>query len=830
MRVKIRRRRATPRGEANPPSPLGCGGKPPSPTSLLLGVSLWIRRRCRSLDPAAWRSQRGSRGVLKPALIPMCVRIWFLGLMIVAGALWRSPNVAMGEQTSASSPSDILVDDFETGETQGLFAERKNRLDAFQGTWAKRPSYTIITKVPDTRPGNKGKSLRIEYSKQGGWCGWYTLLNGVDVSKHNALTFWVKGEQGGERFDIGFADDRMQDLQIDAVYAGPISAFLPDGVTTEWQLVKVPLAGLRSDIDVKRMGSLIFWFRYEGKGAIQVDDVKFVYDKEIEKILEANVPRAKPDPRAPRASWVWKYDPLNSLGIRKELLEFCERAAINMLFVYLGEDPIQKTPADYQQKLADFLREAHARGVQVEALQGNPLWALKPNHPLVLDWVGGYLEFNKKRPKEEKIDGVSLDIEPYLTSEWESGDRDKLKSEFLELLAQLRKLVDTQRGDSEFHFGVAIPVFYNREPEFEENLLRHVDYAALMDYYDTASDIVDNGRFHIDLAGKVGTKIVVGVETQDLVQMAQGKRRNTFHEEGWEDMENQLAKVVDAFASQPGFGGLAIHCYDSYRLLQRGRNVPTKDRSGKIPPLVATRVTDPVTIDGDLKEWSKVTWVNLNQRSQVVYGPGAWGGAHDASFKIAFQWQPDALLMALDVTDDKLVQESQGANMWEGDHAEVWMDTDLFGDYNEAVNSSDDFQFGISPGNFKNLPPEVYVWTPTVDPKSLKQIQIASQKKEFGYTIEVRFPTKFLFQTLQKRVGVEPTGLPGKMSGKISPETAALQNGVLSSGQFKAGFKMGVMVDGSDTDDPRQPQKCLLSTSPERQWGDPTTFNIMELK
>ncbi|MBI3615795.1 MAG: phosphoribosylformylglycinamidine synthase subunit PurL [Candidatus Omnitrophica bacterium] len=64
----LRRRRATQRGEANPPSPSGCGGRLPSPASLLLGVSLWIRRRRRSWDPAAWHSQRGSREVAKPAL------------------------------------------------------------------------------------------------------------------------------------------------------------------------------------------------------------------------------------------------------------------------------------------------------------------------------------------------------------------------------------------------------------------------------------------------------------------------------------------------------------------------------------------------------------------------------------------------------------------------------------------------------------------------------------------------------------------------------------------------------------------------------------------
>ena len=50
--------------------------RPPDPRSDDDGVSLWIRRRRRSLDPAAWRSQRGSRGILKPALISLLV-LWF---------------------------------------------------------------------------------------------------------------------------------------------------------------------------------------------------------------------------------------------------------------------------------------------------------------------------------------------------------------------------------------------------------------------------------------------------------------------------------------------------------------------------------------------------------------------------------------------------------------------------------------------------------------------------------------------------------------------------------------------------------------------------------
>ena len=750
-----------------------------------------------------------------------------------ASASASVPGIPPSPARPTGPPPPILVDDFETGTTQGLFAERKNRLDAFQGTWSRRPSYTVITKVPDTRPGHPGNALRIEYSKIGGWCGWYTLLNGIDVSRHNALTFWVKGEKGGERFDIGMADNKMQDLEIDSVYVGSVKSFLPQGITTEWQQIKVPLAGLRSDINLTQMGSLVLWFRYEGAGAVQIDDVSFVYDPDVERMQKENSPKAKPDPRFTRFSWVWKYDPVNSREIRRDLLTFAESTALKTLFVYLGEDPITRTPQEYQDRLAEFLREAHARGIQIEALQGNPLWALKANHSLALNWVKGYLDFNKKRPLAEKIDGVSLDIEPYLTSEWETGDREKLKSDFIELLSQLRRMVDDsvhpELVEGSFQLGVAIPVFYKREPEFEEALLKQVDYAALMDYYDAAVDIIENARFHINLANRLGKKIVIGVETQDLVQMGQGKRRNTFFEEGWGEMEQEMKKVADDFCKEPGFGGLAIHCYDSYRLLQKGRNVPTRERSDKIPGMGASQRTQPITVDGNLEEWKDADWVLVNKKAQVLYGVGAWRGLQDMSFKVAFQWDPDALYLAIDVMDDALVQEKQAADMWEGDHVEFWLDADLYGDYSEAANSSDDFQIGLSPGDFKNLKPEVFVWVPSVDPASVKLIQIAGVRKPDGYTLEVRVPAEFIFQTISPRVGVDPVWTTPLLR-RFGPELAALQAGVLGSKKFRTGFRMGVMVDGSDTDEAHQPQKCLLSSSPERQWGDPTTFNILELK
>ncbi|MDO8729657.1 MAG: sugar-binding protein [Candidatus Omnitrophota bacterium] len=795
------------------------------------------------------RSASNTRPAVLAGLVLLAVAaVWwaFRPVETMVPGTGTVPGTAVsGTVVSAGGrPDSILVDDFETGQTQGIFGERKNRLDAFQGTWARRPSYTVMTKVLDTRPGSVGYALRMEYSKVGGWCGWYTLLNGIDVSKHNALTFWVKGEHGGERFDIGMADHEMQDMEIDAVYAGSILAFLPQGVTTQWQQVKIPLQGLRTSLDLARLGSLVLWFRYEGKGSIQIDDVAFAYDDEVEKIQIENTPRATADPESPRSMWIWKTDPINKLDARKELFSFSEKTAIRKYYIYLGEDPIPDTPAAYQKGLAEFLRECHERGIEVHALQGNPLWALKPYHSRVFSWIGGFLAFNRGRPVEERMDGIHMDIEPYLTQEWETGDREKLKGEFLELLAECRRMIDKQNeadgpiqrpwaagitAAKPFVMGLAIPLFYTREPEMEEKLLKYLDYAGLMDYYDAAVDIIEQGRPHVELADQLGVEMMIGVETQDLVEMNQGKRRNTFIEEGWEEMEQELAKVTAAFKDSPSYGGIAIHYYDSYRLLQRGRNVPTRERTGKAPPLEASQRTAPVTVDGDLSDWADApVWHKVDQKNQVVYGVGAWGWDKDMSFKVAVRWEPKALLLAVDVSDNSVVQEKRGADMWEGDHIELWVDADLEGDYNEAVNSADDFQIGLSPGNFKDLKPEVHVWVPSVDKDSIQEIELAAKPREGGYTLEARLPVSFLFQNVERRVGVEPTG--SRVLKRITREQLALQSGVLASGELKPGFRLGIMLDGSDCDAAHQPQKCLLSTSPERQWGDPTTFNILELK
>ncbi len=761
----------------------------------------------------------------------MCINNTVINLILVLSifvpSLMSSGSEVVDQDISIIE--DIIIDDFDRGETQGVYYNRKNTLGKYHGTWSKRPSYTLISKSETHRIGNEGKGLVMDFKKDRGWCGWYSILGSVDASKHNIFSFWVKGKAGGERFEIGFIDKERDSLKMDAVYAGSVDLFSPDGVTREWKEVKIPLSRIVSQVNISELTTVVIWFPHPGEGTIYLDNMTFKWDPEIDKIEEANFPIAGRHNEYPRSMWVWKIDPVLNLAARKELLALCWRTAIEIIYLYIGEFPAHGVE-EYTEALRSFLSECHHKGISVELLTGNPTWTLKENHEKAVNWLRPFLEYNKVHAVEEQFHGASIDVEPYLLSEWKS-DKDRIKREYLDLIKKYRDLIDSYPSMN-FKFGCAIPIFYSEDIKFEEELLDMLDYFALMDYYDSADEIIKNGQTHIDLATKMGKKVWIGIEIQDLVSMNQGMRRNTFFEEGWESMEKELAKVSSHFDSQYGYGGIAMHCYYAYKIHQRDTKTPknqlrlqTPER--KIVKLNSYKKKLPKTIDGKLSDWPENSYYKISRKKNVVFGKSAWKNKHDLSCKIYSEWDETTLYMAFEMIDNKIVQKKTGFDLWEGDHIEFWLDVDLGEDFIEATNSNDDIQFGFSPGDFNKLPPEACIWTPNVKNKLKPEVEIAAAKTASGYTIEVAIPQHTLYneKTAAQMSMTDVIYSKDLNAGKQVRYTQRNEGNPPKT--FYSGYQMGISVEASDTDDPRYPQKTLMSTSLERVWGDPTTFGYL---
>jgi len=203
-----------------------------------------------------------------------------------------------------------------------------------------------------------------------------------------------------------------------------------------------------------------------------------------------------------------------------------------------------------------------------------------------------------------------------------------------------------------------------------------------------------------------------------------------------------------------------------------------------------------IAIDANLSDWPAEPDFTFGDASQIVYrlSPDSWSGPDDLSARAWVGWADDGLYFAFDVTDDKHVQGSSGSSLWHGDYIELQVDTQLQQDYDDKGMSGDDYQIGISPGNFDGIPPETYVWFGPAGESALKQVKQAQLVTDHGYIMEVLIPKSLL------------------------------QGITLSEG---ASF--GMNINPSDSDSAQLGQELMMSTSPTRTLSDPTTFGKITL-
>jgi hypothetical protein len=207
-----------------------------------------------------------------------------------------------------------------------------------------------------------------------------------------------------------------------------------------------------------------------------------------------------------------------------------------------------------------------------------------------------------------------------------------------------------------------------------------------------------------------------------------------------------------------------------------------------VPSIRAARFGQPPVIDGQLDEWSSEPF----DLQYVVFGRPFWTGPADLSGRGFAGWDEQALYLAVRVEDDVHSQPARGDRLYLGDSLELQIDADLEGDWDSSVHSEDDWHMGVSPGDFAGRAPEAYLWRPVL--RAVTGMPIGAVPTDTGYTIELALPWSV--------IGFDPT--------------------------TKAG--LGLALNASDNDDPLPAQLTMTSSSPQRSWSDPRTFNTLVLE
>ncbi|PZS02438.1 MAG: hypothetical protein DLM69_04050 [Candidatus Chloroheliales bacterium] len=220
-------------------------------------------------------------------------------------------------------------------------------------------------------------------------------------------------------------------------------------------------------------------------------------------------------------------------------------------------------------------------------------------------------------------------------------------------------------------------------------------------------------------------------------------------------------------------------------------------RQGNGLDYAALHFDQPPVIDGRLNEWQVNSGIEISQTANIVPGlprSKSWGGPSDLSGVSYEGWDANNFYLAVGVNDNVHVQTATGGDLYKGDHIEVWFDTDLGGDFSNTAMDGDDFQIGLSPGDFARIAPEAYIWSKR-DPKLIASIKVAAQPRGNGYALEAAIPWSTL--------GFQPG----------------------------AGRAIGYDIDYSDNDTPNTAaQEQMLSSSPHRTYNNPTTWGNLFLR
>ncbi len=222
------------------------------------------------------------------------------------------------------------------------------------------------------------------------------------------------------------------------------------------------------------------------------------------------------------------------------------------------------------------------------------------------------------------------------------------------------------------------------------------------------------------------------------------------------------------------------------------------------------RLSQPLTIDGDLWDFR-----------QIEYIPSIERWLYPTWSRVFTAWDDLYFYVGAEIRDYRIVQNHRGAELFLGDHLELWFDADLQGDFDTPGLNEDDFHIGLSPGNFADLSPEAYIWLPEQYQGMAHGIRLAARRSQVsyapGYTLEAAVPLSFL--GLDGGTLVPMTGWVEGVQERQPPAHAYFPQGGLAIG-------FAVVLTNIDTSGATE-QETVIASSPGFQRGEPSTFNTL---
>ncbi|HEV2021708.1 MAG TPA: hypothetical protein VGQ94_04205 [Terriglobales bacterium] len=262
--------------------------------------------------------------------------------------------------------------------------------------------------------------------------------------------------------------------------------------------------------------------------------------------------------RPARALWVWKPALFEDPGELEALLAFTAKKRTSTIFFSAATQRLQHEPELYRR----LIRRAHAQGITVQALNGEPDWLFPDRRSGAVAFLEAVRHYDGESRPTERFDAIHLDVEPQSLPEWKAVRHEDLAARYLAFVDWIRD----QARPLALPLVVDVPVSFNRitagPRSMSEAVLDRADQIVVMTYKDTAQKVVDANRAKMESADAAGKKLWIGISADPSHLPA-----NSASGPAESDLEAIAASVEAAFQRHPSFLGVAIHDYARYRRL-----------------------------------------------------------------------------------------------------------------------------------------------------------------------------------------------------------------------------------------------------------------------
>lgn len=240
-----------------------------------------------------------------------------------------------------------------------------------------------------------------------------------------------------------------------------------------------------------------------------------------------------------------------------DVVAFARAHGVTHLLVAVPPDV---TSAPVLDALRTLVADAHAHGIAVDALGGDPGWVDRPAW-VVRHWLRPVLATGL-------FDGVHLDVEPYVTPAWET-DRRAVVARYVAAVERIAAAAGDVRVEAD------IPFWFDgvrgvTERRLDEQVMGVVDGVTVMAYRhrpDGPDGTLALAAATVASAGELGVPVRVGQLTTDLGD-SPVDRKQTHAGTSPEAMAAAFAVVDAALADAPTYLGIAVHDLDGWRALE----------------------------------------------------------------------------------------------------------------------------------------------------------------------------------------------------------------------------------------------------------------------